>query len=128
MHKAGARRSGRHGLDKGTPLTAQVLLRSQSGRRISGSVEITSSNVADYAPSAADASLTGNAFTVAGFVVGHLVGVSFSISAPAKKFESYFGCRLNIGSDGSVRVVRADKSLGYVLPLTAIPDGNSSGR
>jgi hypothetical protein len=100
-------------------ISAQVLLRPASGRRIRGAA-ITSKNVAEFAPPADVAEQVANAFRQEGFEVGPLVGVSFSITAPASEFERVFEVRLSLVREGSVKVAgkREDPD---TLPVASLP-------
>jgi hypothetical protein len=91
--------------DLGRVVTAQVLLRPQSGQQIRGEVPITSANIAEYQPSPADLSAVMAAFRAAGFEVGPFVGISFVITAPARVFEAFFSTKLGFDRDGVVQVM-----------------------
>jgi hypothetical protein len=101
-------RSSSRGKSASPTVSAQVLLRPASGRRIGGRDEITSENIRDYAPPADAAALARKTFETDGFDVGPLVGVSFSIAAPVSTFERVF--KTSIG--GST----------LELPLDALPE------
>lgn len=112
-----------------TAISAQALLRSKSGARVRGDVPITSENIAEYAPAAEDAAAAREAFRAAGFDVGDVVGISFSITAPVSTFESFFHVSLDAGKDGTVTVKGATPSAGaegrpggeQELPLSGLP-------
>jgi hypothetical protein len=92
-------------------VSAQVLLRPASGRRIGGRDEITSENIRDYAPPADAAAFARRAFEEDGFDVGPLVGVSFSIAAPVSTFERVFKTPIKVDDRSSLE-----------LPLDALPE------
>jgi hypothetical protein len=98
-----------------------VIVRSKSGKRIRGDVPITARNLADYAPSEEDAAFAVAAFAGAGFQTGNLVGISFSISAPAEQFQGYFGVAIHMDAKGRVKVTGAEDAEGLQLPLQRLP-------
>lgn len=104
-------------------VSAQVLLRSASGRTLDGDVAITSANVGDYAPAPEAVLLAQRALREAGFEVGAMIGISFSIAAPARHFEDVFGVPLRVGHDGGVHRQDVDVSGGseLELPLRPLP-------
>ena len=108
--------------DKGASPTvsAQVLLRPASGRRIGGRDEITSENIREYAPPAEAVALARKTFEADGFDVGPLVGVSFSIAAPVSTFERIF--KTSIAVDAGRVSVTHGKTQSLELPLDALPE------
>lgn len=70
--------------------------------------EIVSAQVVLKHTSLAAVKMVTKAFTEAGFQVGPTVANNFSITAPARKFESYFG---------------ATPAASKVLPLVSVPAG-----
>ncbi len=110
-------------------ISAQALLRSKSGARVRGDVPITSANIDAYAPAAEDAAAAREAFHAAGFDVGAVVGISFSITAAVSTFESFFCVSLEARMDGTVIVKGAPATAGVEgrpggaqeLPLAALP-------
>jgi hypothetical protein len=103
-------------------LSAQVIVRSRSGKQIRGDTPITTRNLADYAPSAEDANFARTAFARAGFQTGNLVGISFSITAPAAMFESFFGAAINSDAKGRIKVAGAADPEGLEIPLGRLPE------
>jgi hypothetical protein len=101
-------RSSSRGKSASPTVSAQVLLRPVSGRRIGGRDEITSENIRDYAPPADAAAFARKTFETDGFDVGPLVGVSFSIAAPVTTFERVFKASLERST--------------LELPLDALPE------
>src|SRR5687767_13675134 len=71
-------------------LSAQVLLQPASGRELAGDSVITTETLGHYQPSPEAAERVRERYSRAGFEVGPLVGVSFSITAPASVFEKVF--------------------------------------
>ena len=98
-------------------ITAQVLIRSKSGKRIGGDTEITSKNIAEYQPSSADVEEVQAAFQAAGFETGNLVGISFSITAAIDEFESFFSTRLERQQSGAIAVHEPGSEPRSELPL-----------
>jgi|SRR4051812_6909849 hypothetical protein len=98
-------------------VSAQALIRPASGERLSGDVAITVETLDRYRPSPQDVEAAREAFRAAGFEVGELVGISFSVTAPVSRFERFFAARLRVRPDGAVEV----GSGGLELPLTALP-------
>jgi hypothetical protein len=103
-------------------ISAQVLIRSASGKRLGRNTAITTQNIEDYAPSAEAVARAKRAFMDAGFEVGNLVGNSFSISAPISRFEKVFHTQLRHQERGGIEVAQASASARYELPLTNLPD------
>jgi hypothetical protein len=102
--------------------SALVILRSHSGKRVRPEVPITSENIAEYTPSPQDVAAARDVFRAAGFEVGEMVGISFTITAPLTRFEQYFGTRLRIDQRGAVALVGADAPVGGLeLPLDRLP-------
>jgi hypothetical protein len=85
-------------------------------------VPITTRNLADYAPAPEDAEAARRAFRDAGFEVGELVGISFSITAPRSRFEEVFGIRLRVDERGAVAASDREAPRGGLeLPLGRLP-------
>lgn len=102
--------------------SAQVIVRSQSGTQVRGDVPITTENLAQYQPSADDAAAAQAAFGAAGFEVGPMVGISFSITAPLSRFEQVFGVPLRVDEGGAVAAAaKAAPAGGMELPLHRLP-------
>ena len=76
------------------PISAQVILRSASGRSPGPASAVTAANVADYAPSPDAARRVSHALEAFGFSVGPMVGNSFSITGPPELFERYFRAKV----------------------------------
>lgn len=102
-------------------VSAQVLLRSRSGRVITGDTVITSANIAEFQPSDDDAREATSTFRRAGFATGPLVGISFSITAPVATFESVFDVRIRADAGGEMAVSRGATDHGYALPVDHLP-------
>lgn len=75
-------------------VSAQVILRSESGRAFTGSTQITSENIHEFTPSARSVEAVSRAFEEAGFAVSSPVGVSFTITGTTELFETFFGVTL----------------------------------
>lgn len=109
-------------LEKDQVISAQVLLRSESGKAIDADTVITSENISDYAPSPDDVAWASEVLADMGFDVAELVGISFSISAAASTLEKIFETQLCREEDGGIKAARDDGSLAYELPLNALPE------
>ena len=107
-------------------ISAQVVLKSASGKSVDGKTAITSENIADYAPSPSSAASAAAGFSEAGFEVGNMVGNSFSVTAPKRTFEKFFKIKLQAEERGDVKVAATKgATAGYEIPLKALP-GNLS--
>lgn len=102
-------------------VSAQVILRPADGREIPANAAITAESLVLYLPSEEAAGLVREFFRKAGFTVGNLVGISFSISGTAATFESLFKVDLQHEDRGGIRAAKADSSTGYQLPLDPLP-------
>lgn len=107
---------------KAPVLSAQVLLRSASGKPADGQAAITAANIREYLPSPEVAAGAKQAFAQRGFQVGEVVGNSFSITASGETFEKLFQAKLRQGERGDVTVQGKSKSESYELPLAHLPD------
>jgi hypothetical protein len=104
-------------------VSAQVALRSGSGKAFNGETAITSENIADYSPSADTVRAAGAAFKKIGFEVGDMVGNSFSITAPQSTFEKVFKIKLQEDDSEGLKVAASSEvPAGYELPLKALPN------
>jgi hypothetical protein len=101
-------------------ISAQVILRPESGKSVTGQDAITSANIRDYMPSQVSFDTAAQAFRAAGFEVSAAGPTGFSITAPAKIFEKVFGASLQSGERGGVEAVRKDKSTSLELPLRSL--------
>lgn len=113
-------------LDRDQVISAQVLLRSESGKTIAADTIITSETISDYAPSPQDVAWASEVLADRGFDVAELVGISFSITAPASTFEEFFETQLCREEDGGIKATRNDGSLAYEFPLDALPESISN--
>ena len=113
-------------LEKEQLVSAQVVLPSASGKATNGETIITSENIQDFAPSPETVARASEAFAAAGFDVGEMVGISFSISATVSTFEQVFQTRLRQNEQGGVEAVQEDDSGSYELPLKSLPESLAS--
>jgi hypothetical protein len=105
-------------IKKAKHLSAQVMLRSASGAAPDSATAITSENVREYLPSASSAKDARRAFEAAGFEVGEIVGNSFSITAPASRFEKVFKVKLQRDEQKGVTArIAATGEEAYELPI-----------
>jgi len=102
-------------------ISALVLLRPAHGKPLREMPPPTSSNLEEYLPAPGDAARALRSFRNAGFQVGPLTGISFSIAAPASKFESYFRTKLARTEHRGVMTADGASEGGYELPLGALP-------
>ena len=109
-------------LEKEQIVSAQVVLRAASGKAIDSETIITTENIQDFAPSSETVARASEAFAAAGFDVGEMVGISFSIAAPVNTFEQVFKTRLRRDERGGVEVIQDDGSGSYELPLDALAE------
>lgn len=117
-------------LDKRQAISAQVMLRSASGRVPDGMTAITSENIREFLPSKEAAARISRAFAGMGFEVGPTVGNSFSITGPAGSFERVFKTRLHQTKRGGIQCRKSedqdDGQPGEELPLNALPQAIAS--
>jgi hypothetical protein len=97
--------------------SAQVVLRSASGRAPTGSDVISAETLGEFLPTPDAVEKVKQFFTAAGFDVGSVVGNSLSITAPAQLFERVFKARPRRLPSGGLSV----RGGGTELPLDALP-------
>jgi hypothetical protein len=103
-------------------VSAQVALKSASGKAFDGNTAITSENIADYSPSPDTVAAAAAGFQRAGFEVGNMVGNSFSITAPRSTFEKFFKIKLQSKDRGGLKVAASSGvPESYELPMKALP-------
>jgi len=102
-------------------ITAQVVLRSASGKRLDPSVGITSANIREYLPSSEAEAFATGFFRSAGFQIGPTVGNNFAITAPAETFETVFGVNIKRNADGTVLSIGSGGGASLELPLSSLP-------
>jgi len=102
-------------------LSAQVVLKSATGKAFDGQTAITAENIAEYSPSQDTVAAAAAGFSEAGFEVGNMVGNSFSITGPKSTFEKFFEIKLQVEDSGEVKLASKDGGGGYELPLNALP-------
>jgi hypothetical protein len=99
-------------------VSAQVVLRPASTSAAPPEL-VTSSTIAGYAPPPEAAEAIRRYFERAGFSVGPLVGISFSIEGPPTSFENTFGERPRVEDRRGVQ--EATTAAGYELSLDRLP-------
>ena len=109
-------------LENQQTVSAQVVLRSASGRRVGGEAAITAETIREFAPSQDTVARATEAFAAMGFKVGPMIGISFSITAPVDAFEKVLRTRLRLAERGGVEAVEEDGSGSYELPLDSLPE------
>jgi hypothetical protein len=107
-------------LKKAQIVSALVVMRPASGKPL-GRAVITAETLGQFVPSVDAVARVKQAMTDRGFEVGDLVGISFSITAPVRTFETVFRARLRREPRGGIEVVQADGSGSYQLPLQELP-------
>lgn len=103
-------------------ISAQVVLRSASGKSIRDQTAISTKNIKDYLPSAADIQAVTTAFARAGFEVSPVVGISFAITAPVSIFEKVFQTRIQRDARGGIKATRTGQAATQELPLQSLPN------
>ncbi len=98
-------------------VSAQVVLRPASGRQIDLETLITADNISQYEPSQETVEESSRAFRSLGFEVGSMVGISFSITAPARIFEYLFKVHLRRTNRGGIEYLSNDGVGRLELPL-----------
>lgn len=112
---------GNMSLSGETIVSAQVILPSASGAEVTGDTVITSDNIGDYMPASSTINEAKKALTEQGFDVGESVGISMSITAPARTFEEVFGVKLCQSQDGGIHVLGKDGAMDDEIPTEAWP-------
>ena len=103
-------------------LSAEVALRSASGKSFNSQTAITSENIAEYLPSPEFVEKAQRAFTELGFEVSKPAGIGFSITAPESLFQKVFNIRTTSDKrSGTKAVAEKDVEGDYELPLKALP-------
>ena len=103
-------------------LSAEITLRSASGKSFNGQTAITSENIADYLPSSEVVEKARRAFTELGFEVSQPAGLGFSITAPASVFKKVFKTKTTSDKRGGIKALAAKGVAdSYELSLKALP-------
>jgi subtilase family serine protease len=102
-------------------ISAQVVLRPESGKSFDGSTEITSANIQEYLPSSETIRRVRGAFISNGFDVEPVYANSFAITAKAERFEEVFHTKLQMDETHGVQVIQQDNTTGNELPLEGLP-------
>lgn len=102
-------------------ISAEVLLKSASGKKIGPDTLITSTNIGEYAPAAKTVAEASGVLAKLGFAVGEAVGISMSITASANTFERVFGVPLSQTPKSGIQVIDRDGSLSREIPTHAWP-------
>ncbi len=102
-------------------LSAVVIVRAASGRRLAGSKPIDTTTLPGHRASASDVATAQQGCAARGFSVGDYVGISFAITAARSVFEQQFGVQLDRDAGGDIHVVHDGKPLGLELPLDRLP-------
>jgi len=110
-------------LKKNDIVSALVILRPASGKPIHGRAIITAENVAEFSPEQAAADAAAETFRARGFEVGPVVGVSFSITAPVRVFEDFFGFPLLSAKHTAIDFLVEEKVLAKEISGQKLPRG-----
>ena len=102
-------------------LTAEVILRSQSGKEPSPNAIITADTLHEYEPSPAVVVEAQRQLTALGFEVTPMIGISFSITAVQEIFEQVFHVALKENQQGGIEIFKDNRALGYELPIVNFP-------
>jgi hypothetical protein len=104
-------------------ISAEIALRSASGKSFNSQTAITSENIAEYLPAPEVVDQARRAFAKAGFEVSKPAGVGFSITAPPNVFKKVLGIKIVSDGRGGVKALPlGQKGEGtYELPLKALP-------
>jgi hypothetical protein len=103
-------------------LSAEITLRSASGKSFDSQTAITSENITEYLPSPEVVEKARRAFAKFGFEVSKPAGVGFSITAPASVFKKVFKIKTVPDGRGGVKAVAAGGGEGsYELLVKALP-------
>jgi subtilase family serine protease len=113
-------------LSKKQVISAQVVLRSASGKAFDGHTPITSETIDEFRPSTETVEETTSAFTSAGFDIGAMVGISFSITGSVVTFEKVFETKLTYHNKKGIQAMLTDGSFSSELPLTEIAESIAS--
>lgn len=108
-------------LKKDEIVSAQVILRPASGKRITDLTVITVENVKEFIPEEGAAVSATVTFHSEGFEVGPIIGISFSITGPVKVFERFFMVPLHRGKDGAIKFIIEGKVQVSELPAEKLP-------
>lgn len=99
------------------PLSAQVILLSESGKQMDTKVPITSENVHEYLPKSETRHLTQNYFADLGFDVQEGFGNSFAIIGSKKLFQNVFDTKIVKTKGNNVKAKLNDETKTGKLPI-----------
>ncbi len=108
-------------LEKNQQISAQVILKSASGKPISGETVITSKNVSEFQASQIAIKRVKEFFADHEFEVGEYLGISFSITASVSNFEKVFSTVFHMEKKGGLKARGVDGSFRYDLPIHSLP-------
>ncbi len=98
-------------------LSAMVIVRAASGRRLAGSDAIDATTLPQHVAAPDDVRATQRECGERGFAVGPYIGISFAITARQSQFETTFAVQLKVERNGAVTVSRQGTAVGQELPL-----------
>jgi hypothetical protein len=85
-------------------LTALVIVRAASGKRMAPEAQITSQNVREYLPSPDTLQTALETVRNAGFKTGTPVANIFSITADPRTFESFFHTKIDVKKTANLQL------------------------
>ena len=102
-------------------ISAQVIVKSASGKSGVSASNITASTIEERTSSPEFVKTARRIFQKAGFDVGNFVGISFSITANASTFKKFFQIDLTQTSRGSIEFLLPGGESRPDLPEAKIP-------
>jgi hypothetical protein len=107
-------------------ITAMVVLAAASGAALPRDGSVTSATVGAHAPDPGAAAAAADRFRAAGFEVGNIVGVAFSVTGEPALFEKVFGYAVEI-NDAGEPFFETDAGSTRELPAAGLPDALALG-
>lgn len=108
-------------IDRDEIISAQVALRSSTGLKLGGDVEITSENLPQFEPAQETIDRVVQVFVDLGFEAGPFVGIGFSITAPHHRFVELFQTPILRTKEGGLVSSRPSGAAATELPLDNLP-------
>ena len=106
---------------KKTKISAQVIFRPASGKKLDPKTPITAENIAQFVPRPESVETATRLFAKFGFEVTPLVGNSFSITAPEAVFEKAFRIQLQTSAEKGAMFVDDEGDARRRLPRKLLP-------
>lgn len=102
-------------------ISAQVVLRTRSGKVAGGTDSVTAETVADFEAAPETAAHAIDAFRKLGFTAGPVVGNSFSISASQQTFDKVFNTDVAAILARRAKAKSTSRKSSNELPLKKLP-------